>query len=27
MMILAAVVILGLNGWQVWSIDHLLHIF
>src|SRR5580658_9933568 len=27
MMILAAVVILGLNGWQVWSIDHLIHIF
>jgi thiosulfate dehydrogenase (quinone) large subunit len=27
MMILAAVVILGLHGWQVWSIDHLIHIF
>ena len=27
MMILAAAVILGLHGWQVWSIDHLIHIF
>jgi thiosulfate dehydrogenase [quinone] large subunit len=27
MMVLAAVVILGLHGWQVWSIDHLIHIF
>jgi thiosulfate dehydrogenase [quinone] large subunit len=27
MMILAEVVILGTHGWNVWSIDHLLHIF
>ena len=27
MMALAAVVVLGLHGWQVWSIDHLLGIF
>lgn len=27
MMILAAVVVLGLHGWQVWSIDHLIGIF
>ena len=27
MMILAEGVILGTHGWNVWSIDHLLHIF
>jgi thiosulfate dehydrogenase [quinone] large subunit len=27
MMILAEVVVLGTHGWNVWSIDHLLHIF
>lgn len=27
MMILAAVVVLGLHGWQTWSIDHLIGIF
>jgi thiosulfate dehydrogenase [quinone] large subunit len=27
MMILAEVVILGTHGWNVWSIDHLLHWF
>jgi thiosulfate dehydrogenase [quinone] large subunit len=27
MMVLAAVVVLGLHGWQVWSIDHLIGIF
>ncbi|MCL4445428.1 MAG: DoxX family protein [Actinobacteria bacterium] len=27
MMILAAVVVLGSHAWNVWSIDHLLHIF
>lgn len=27
MMVLAAAVCLGLHGWQVWSIDHLIHIF
>jgi thiosulfate dehydrogenase [quinone] large subunit len=27
MMILAAAVALGLHSWQVWSIDHLIHIF
>src|SRR5215469_1885656 len=27
MMILAAVVVLGLHGWQVWSLDHLIGIF
>lgn len=27
MMALAAAVVLGLHGWQVWSIDHLLGIF
>ncbi|HMK62894.1 MAG TPA: hypothetical protein VK386_04675 [Acidimicrobiales bacterium] len=27
MMILAAAVVLGLHGWQVWSIDHFIGIF
>jgi thiosulfate dehydrogenase [quinone] large subunit len=27
MMILAAVVVLGLQGWQTWSIDHVLGLF
>jgi len=27
MMILAAAVVLGTHGWQVWSIDHLVGIF
>ncbi|HXW31446.1 MAG TPA: hypothetical protein VEJ21_00035 [Acidimicrobiales bacterium] len=27
MMILVAVVVLGLHGWQVWSVDHLIGIF
>ncbi len=27
MMILAAVVCLGTHAWDVWSIDHLLHLF
>jgi thiosulfate dehydrogenase [quinone] large subunit len=27
MMILAAVVVLGTHGWDVWSVDHLLHLF
>ena len=27
MMILAAVVVLGLHGWQVWSLDHALGLF
>ena len=27
MMILAAAVALGLHSWQVWSLDHLIHIF
>lgn len=27
MMILAAVVVLGLHGWQAWSVDHLIGIF
>jgi thiosulfate dehydrogenase (quinone) large subunit len=27
MMVLAAVVVLGLHGWQVWSIDHLIGLF
>jgi thiosulfate dehydrogenase [quinone] large subunit len=27
MMILAAVVVLGLHGWQAWSIDHAIGIF
>lgn len=27
MMVLAAVVVLGLHGWQTWSIDHLIGIF
>jgi thiosulfate dehydrogenase [quinone] large subunit len=27
MMVLAAAVCLGTHGWQVWSIDHLIHIF
>ena len=27
MMVLAAVVVLGLHGWQVWSLDHLIGIF
>ncbi len=27
MMILASVVVLGGHGWNVWSIDHLLHLF
>ncbi len=27
MMILAAVVVLGTHAWDMWSIDHLLHLF
>ncbi len=27
MMVLAAVVVLGLHGWQTWSLDHLIGIF
>ncbi len=27
MMVLAAVVVLGAHGWQVWSLDHLIGIF
>ena len=27
MMILAAVVVLGLHGWQAWSIDHVIGLF
>jgi thiosulfate dehydrogenase [quinone] large subunit len=27
MMILAAAVVLGLHGWQTWSIDHLIGLF
>ena len=27
MMVLAAAVVLGLHGWQTWSIDHILGIF
>ena len=27
MMVLAAAVALGTHSWQVWSIDHLIHIF
>ena len=27
MMILAAVVVLGTHAWDVWSIDHLIHLF
>ena len=27
MMVLAAVVVLGLHGWQVWSLDHVIGIF
>ena len=27
MMLLASVVVLGTHAWNLWSIDHLLHIF
>ncbi len=27
MMVLAAVVVLGTHAWDVWSVDHLLHLF
>jgi thiosulfate dehydrogenase [quinone] large subunit len=27
MMVLAAVVVLGTHAWDIWSIDHLLHLF
>ncbi len=27
MMVLAAVVVLGTHAWDVWSIDHVLHLF